>query len=49
MTLHKLCCFCKLFTSILNCRLNDFSDEYSLICENQGGFRKRYSTINNIF
>ena len=44
-----LSCFGKLFTSILNFRLNDFSDEYSLICENQGGFRKGYSTIDNIF
>ena len=44
-----LSCIGKLFTSILNFILNDFSDEYSLICENQGGFRKGYSTIDNIF
>ena len=44
-----LSCFGKLFTYIINFRLNDFSDEYSLICENQGGFRKGYSTIDNIF
>ena len=44
-----LSCFGKLFTSILNFRLNDFSDEYSLICENQGGLRKGYFTIDNIF
>ena len=42
-------CFGKLFTSILNIRLNKFSDEYSVICENQRGFRKGYSTTDNLF
>ena len=42
-------CFGKLFTSILNTRLNEFSEEYRIICENQGGFRKGYSTIDNLF
>jgi hypothetical protein len=41
--------FGKLFTSILNTRLNKFSEDYCLICENQGGFRKGYSTIDNLF
>jgi len=39
----------KLITSILNTRLNDFSDDFCLICENQGGFRKGYSTTDNLF
>jgi hypothetical protein len=39
----------KLFTSILNTRLNNFSEEYRLIKENQLGFRQNYSTIDNIF
>ena len=30
-------CFGKLFTSLLNTRLNKFSEDYCLICENQGG------------
>ena len=42
-------CFGKLFTSILNERLQSFSAQYSLICENQAGFRKNYSTLDNIF
>ena len=42
-------CFGKLFTSILNTRLNDFSDDFCLICENQGGFRKCYPTTDNLF
>ena len=42
-------CFGKLFTSVLNERLQTFSEQYSLICENQAGFRKDYSTIDNIF
>ena len=42
-------CLDKLFTSILNERLTKFSDEVNLICENQAGFRKGYSTIDNVF
>jgi hypothetical protein len=42
-------CFGKLFTSLLNTRLNKFSEDYCLICENQGGFRKGYSTTDNLF
>jgi hypothetical protein len=33
----------------LNTRLNNFSDDFYLICENQGGFRKGYSTTDNLF
>ena len=33
----------------MNTRLNDFSDVFCLICENQGGFRKGYSTTNSLF
>jgi hypothetical protein len=39
----------KLFTSILNKRLNAYSGEFVLINESQEGFRHGYSTINNIF
>ena len=42
-------CFGKLFTSVLNERLQVFSERFNLICENQAGFRKDYSTIDNIF
>ena len=42
-------CLGKLFTSVLNERLQMFSERFSLICENQAGFRKDYSTIDNIF
>ena len=34
-------CFGKLFTSVLNNRLNKFSDQYHVILENQGGVPKR--------
>ena len=33
-------CFGKLFTAILNERLQNFSDHVNLIHESQGGFRK---------
>ena len=42
-------CLGKLFTSILNCRLNKFSEETQLLKENQCGFRKGYSTVDCIF
>ena len=41
--------FGKLFTSIINTRLNDFSDNHNLICDVQAGFRKNHSTADNIF
>jgi hypothetical protein len=44
-----LSCLGKLFTAILNERLRVFSEEVFLLEENQFGFRKSYSTTNNIF
>ena len=44
-----LSCFGKLFTSVLNNRLNTFLDEFLLLNENQTGFRKKYSTLDNTF
>ena len=37
----------KLFTAILNSRLNDYLED--LLSENQAGFRKHYSTLDHIF
>ena len=42
-------CFGKLFTAVLLTRLNVFSEKCSIMNENQSGFRKGYSTINNMF
>ena len=39
-------CLSKLFTSIVNTRLNFFANEVTFIHENQAGFRKGYSTID---
>ena len=44
-----LSCVGKLFTALLNNRLNKFSDEFKILKENQTGFRKMYSTTDNIF
>ena len=44
-----LSCLGKLFTSILNKRLYKYLDENNLLSETQSGFRKEYSTIDNIF
>ena len=44
-----LSCLGKLFTSVINERLNKFADKISLINENQAGFRKKYSTTDHIF
>lgn len=39
----------KLYSSVINSRLNSFCDETDCIPEAQAGFRKGYSTIDNIF
>ena len=44
-----LSCLGKLFTSIINFRLNKYANEVNLINENQTGFRKSYSTLDHIF
>ena len=41
-------CLGKLFTSIINNRLNFLSIEYEIISKNQSGFRKGFSTTDNI-
>ena len=42
-------CIGKLFTAILNKRLTDFIESNSLLNCNQAGFRKKHSTVDNIF
>ena len=44
-----LSCIGKLFTAVLNDRLNTFLDDNHLLSENQAGFRKHYSTSDHIF
>ena len=44
-----LSCLGKLFTSILNDRINQFLDENNILSENQAGFRAKYSTTDHIF
>ena len=39
----------KLFTSILNTRLNEWAEQYQVYVEAQSGFRKGMSTIDNIY
>ena len=42
-------CLGKLFTSIINSRLQSFAGEFELLSESQTGFRKTYSTCDSIF
>ena len=42
-------CMGKLFTAILNSRLNTFIEVYNILNENQCGFRANYSTSDNIY
>ena len=42
-------CLRKLFTAILNARLNDYTEEFMILKENQSGFRQSYSTLDNIY
>ena len=44
-----LSCFGKLFTSMLNSRLNAYLEDYNLLCEEQAGFLKHHSTIDHVF
>ena len=43
-----LSCFGKLFTAVLDHRLNYFLENMNLLCEEQAWFRKVYSTIDHI-
>ena len=44
-----LSCMGKLFTSVINNRLQSFAEKYETISECQAGFRKRFSTTDHIF
>ena len=44
-----LSCLGKLFTSILNKRLQLFTEKYDKISQNQAGCRKGFSTVDHIF
>ena len=44
-----LSCFSKLFTAVLNTRLTKYVTENEILEENQAGFRKGYSTSDQIF
>ena len=44
-----LSCLSKLFTSILNNRLQVFTEKYDKIKQNRAGFRKGFSTVDHIF
>ena len=39
----------KIFTSILNARLNRWSESMNIVSDCQAGFRKGHSTVDNIF
>ena len=43
-----LSCFGKLFTAVLNNRLNKYLESMNLLCEEQAGFRKNYGTTDHI-
>ena len=43
-----LSCLGKVFTCILNHRLETFANEINLLKENQAGFRKSYSTLDHV-
>ena len=44
-----LSCFGKLFTAVLNLRLNNFLQYHNVLEENQAGFRSGYSTADHVF
>ena len=42
-------CFSKTCSAVLNNRLNDYAEDVELITNSQAGFRKGFSTVDNIF
>ena len=44
-----LCCFSKLYSSVLNNRLVDEADEKNWLVEEQNGFRKKRSCLDHLF
>jgi len=44
-----LSCLGKLFTSVINKRLHLYLESNNILCEEQAGFRKGYSTIDHKF
>lgn len=42
-------CLGKLFTGIISSRLNSFAEKHDILISNQAGFRKGFSTADNIF
>ena len=44
-----LSCIGKIFTSILNDRLNVYFEQFTILNENQAGFRHGYSTTDHMF
>ncbi len=44
-----LSCVSKLFTSVLNNRLNQYVERTGILLDNQAGFRKGFSTTDHIF
>ena len=38
-----------MFTSVINNRLNTYAENHDIIITSQSGFRKQYSTVNNLF
>ena len=44
-----LSCYGKLFTAVLNNRLNFYLESMNVLCEEQAGFRKNYGTYDHIF
>ena len=44
-----LSCLGKLFTSVINNRLNEYAEKFNVIESCQAGFRKSHSTADNIF
>lgn len=44
-----LSCYGKLFTAVLNNRLNVYLENMNVLCEEQAGFRKNYGTYDHIF
>ena len=42
-------CACKMFTSLISCRISKYVENFQILGNEQAGFRKKFSTVDHVF
>ena len=42
-------CVCKMFTSLISCRISKYVENFQILGNEQAGFRKKFSTVDHVF